>query len=111
MTESRWRVPVGAVLVHLSIGSVYAWSTFNRPIQQLFVGQPWWSNPPYTTFTTALALLGLSAAIGGPWVGKRPSDHCSFALIATRSRTSDDLHQKSPSACTPRPAHPVGQAM
>jgi MFS family permease len=24
--------------------------------------------PPYTTFTTALALLGLSAAVGGPWV-------------------------------------------
>ena len=71
MTESRWRVPVGAVLVHLCIGSVYAWSTFNRPIQQLFVGQPWWSNPPYTTFTTALALLGLSAAIGGPWVERR----------------------------------------
>lgn len=71
MTPSRWRVPVGAVLVHLCIGSVYAWSTFNRPIQQLFVGQPWWANPPYTTFTTALALLGLSAAIGGPWVERR----------------------------------------
>ena len=61
-------MPVGAVLVHLCIGSVYAWSTFNRPIQLLFATQPWWMNPPYTTFTTALALLGLSAAIGGPWV-------------------------------------------
>jgi MFS family permease len=68
---SRWRVPLGAVLVHLCIGSVYAWSTLNRPIQQLFVDQPWWLLPPYTTFTTALAMLGVSAAIGGPWVERR----------------------------------------
>lgn len=56
------------MLVHVCIGSVYAWSTFNRPMQELFTGQPWWLQPPYTTFTTALALLGLSAALGGPWV-------------------------------------------
>ena len=35
MSEHRWRIPVGAVLVHICIGSVYAWSTFNRPIQAL----------------------------------------------------------------------------
>jgi MFS family permease len=70
-TPNRWRVPLGAVLVHLCIGSVYAWSTLNRPIQQLFADQPWWLLPPYTTFTTALAMLGLSAAIGGPWVERR----------------------------------------
>ncbi len=71
MTVNRWRIPVGAVLVHVCIGSVYAWSTFNRPIQALLSGQPWWFSPPYTTFTTALALLGLSAAFGGPWVERR----------------------------------------
>jgi MFS family permease len=70
-TPNRWRIPVGAVLVHVCIGSVYAWSTFNRPIQQLFPAAPWWFSPPYTTFTTALALLGLSAAFGGPWVERR----------------------------------------
>src|SRR5678810_489102 len=70
-SEHRWRIPVGAVLVHVCIGSVYAWSTFNRPVQELFPGQPWWFSPPYTTFTTALALLGLSAAFGGPWVERR----------------------------------------
>ena len=71
MHANRWRVALGAVLVHLCIGSVYAWSTFNRPITQLFGDQPWWFKPPYTTFTTALALLGLSAALGGPWVERR----------------------------------------
>ena len=71
VTTNRWRIPVGAVLVHVCIGSVYAWSTFNRPIQALFPDAPWWFSPPYTTFTTALALLGLSAAFGGPWVERR----------------------------------------
>ena len=68
---SRWFIPVGAVAVHICIGSVYAWSTFNRPIQSLFPGEPGWFSPPYTTFTTALVLLGLSAAFGGPWVERR----------------------------------------
>jgi len=65
---NRWRIPIGAVAVHICIGSVYAWSTLNRPILALFPDQPWWFSPPYTTFSTALVLLGLSAAFGGPWV-------------------------------------------
>src|SRR5262249_17951815 len=46
-TFNRWFIPVGAVAVHICIGSVYAWSTFNRPIQALFPNQPWWFSPPY----------------------------------------------------------------
>ena len=68
---NRWFIPVGAVAVHVCIGSVYAWSTFNRPIIALFPNDPAWFRPPYTTFTTALVLLGLSAAFGGPWVERR----------------------------------------
>jgi len=67
----RWLVPIGAVAVHLCIGSVYAWSTFNLPIKALFPNDPWWFSPPYTTFTTALVLLGLSAALAGPWVERQ----------------------------------------
>ena len=81
-TERRWLVPAGAVAVHVCIGSVYAWSTFNRPIQQLLPDSPWWFSPPYTTFTTALVLLGLSAAFGGPWVERRgPRVAASAAAI------------------------------
>src|SRR5947209_8031594 len=29
------------VAFHICIGSVYAWSTFNRPIQSLFPNEPW----------------------------------------------------------------------
>lgn len=68
MSKSRWPIPLGAVLVHLGIGSVYAWSTLNRPIIAALPPQPWWGSPPYTTFTAALVLLGLSAATMGPWV-------------------------------------------
>jgi MFS family permease len=68
---SRWLIPLAAVLVHICIGSVYAWSTFNRPIKALFPNDPWWFSAPYTTFSTALVLLGLSAAFGGTWVERR----------------------------------------
>src|ERR1700723_4007008 len=68
---SRWMIPVAAVAIHICIGSVYAWSTFNRPIKALFPGDPSWFSPPYTTFSTALVLLGLSAAFGGTWVERR----------------------------------------
>jgi len=68
---NRWLIPVAAVMVHICIGSVYAWSTFNRPIRAEFSSSPWWFSPPYTTFTTALVLLGLSAAFMGPWVERR----------------------------------------
>ena len=67
----RWTIPIGAVLVHLGIGSVYAWSTLNRPIAAAMPSLPWWASPPYTTFTSALVLLGLSAATWGPWVERR----------------------------------------
>lgn len=77
-TLNRWFIPVGAVLVHICIGSVYAWSTFNRPIQEVFPDPPAWFNPTYATYSTALVLLGLSAAFGGPWV-----ERCGPRVAAT----------------------------
>src|ERR1700742_2385539 len=83
---SRWLIPVAAVAVHICIGSVYAWSTFNRPIHALFPNDPWWFSPPYTTFSAALILLGLSAAFGGPWVerkGPRAAATAAAVLFGT----------------------------
>ena len=68
---NRWLIPIGAIAVHICIGSVYAWSTFNRPFQALLPNAPSWFSPPYITYSTALVLLGLSAAFGGPWVERR----------------------------------------
>jgi len=69
-TTNRWIIPLGAVMVHICIGSVYSWSTFSRPIQALFPDVSWF-NATYATYSTALVLLGLSAAFGGPWVERR----------------------------------------
>ena len=68
---NRWLIPLAAVAIHICIGSVYSWSIFNRPIIESLPLQPWWFSPPYTTFSTALVCLGLSAAFGGPWVERR----------------------------------------
>ena len=67
----RRTIPLGAIAVHLGIGSVYAWSTLNLPIIEAMPAMAWWAAPPYSTFTTALVLLGLSAALLGPWVERR----------------------------------------
>ena len=48
-TVNRWLIPAGAVAVHICIGSVYSWSTFNRPFQALLPNAPTWFSPPYTT--------------------------------------------------------------
>lgn len=79
---NRWLIPVAAVAVHICIGSVYSWSIFNRPILALLPGQPWWFSPPYTTFSTALVFLGLSAAFGGTWVERHgPRAAASAAAV------------------------------
>jgi MFS family permease len=69
---NRWLIPVAAIALHLCIGSVYAWSGFNLPIKEIYklhgVTPHWLFLPPYATFSTALVMLGLSAAFGGPWV-------------------------------------------
>ncbi len=81
MSPNRWLIPLGAVCVHICIGSVYAWSTFNRPMQQLFPDVSWF-NPTYATYSTALVLLGLSAAFGGPWVERRGPRAAATAAAA-----------------------------
>ena len=71
-TVNRWLIPVGAVAVHICIGSVYAWSTLNRPDSwRYFPVIPRWLTPPYINYTPALVVLGLSAAFGGTWVERR----------------------------------------
>ena len=70
-TFNRWLIPLAAVLIHICIGSVYAWSTFTRPIKALFPNDPSWFHPPSTTFSTALVILGLTAAFGGTWVERK----------------------------------------
>ncbi|MCB9749473.1 MAG: OFA family MFS transporter [Myxococcales bacterium] len=62
---NRWLIPPAAVAIHLCVGSVYAWSVFNKPIAAL---HPAWTSVSAYTFSIAIALLGISAAFGGTWL-------------------------------------------
>jgi len=66
-TKNRWLIAASAVGIHLSIGSVYAWSVFVKPI----VRQSGWGlrNVQFT-FSIAILFLGLSAATLGHFVEK-----------------------------------------
>jgi MFS family permease len=70
---NRFLVPPAALAVHLSIGQAYAFSTFNLPLSTLLGGEhaspnDWTLVQIGWTFSIAIFVLGLSAAIFGRWV-------------------------------------------
>jgi MFS family permease len=69
----RFLVPPAALAVHLSIGQAYAFSTFNLPLTKLIgithsAPADWKLTDVGWTFSIAIAILGLSAAVFGRWV-------------------------------------------
>lgn len=66
--KNRWLIALAGVVVHLSIGSVYAWSVFSKPLQQAF---GWNLKQANFTFGLAIFMLGTSAAVMGHVVEKR----------------------------------------
>lgn len=65
--KNRWLIALSAVGIHISIGSVYAWSVFTGPLQK----QLGWSLSQVSfTFSLAILFLGLSAAFLGHFVEK-----------------------------------------
>jgi MFS family permease len=70
---NRFLVPPAALAVHLSIGQVYAFSTFNLPLTKLIglkasVPGDWDLKQIGWVFSIAIAILGMSAAVFGRWV-------------------------------------------
>ncbi|KGX90650.1 L-lactate MFS transporter [Pontibacillus marinus] len=66
-TKNRWLIALSGVGIHLSIGSVYAWSNFTNPL----VNEFGWSNSQVQlTFSLAILFLGLAAAFLGSFVEK-----------------------------------------
>jgi len=70
---NRFLVPPAALAVHLSIGQVYAFSTFNLPLSKLIgltqsAPADWTLKELGWVFSIAIAVLGSSAAIFGRWV-------------------------------------------
>ena len=65
--KNRWLIAVSAVLIHLSIGSIYAYSVYQTPLQALYG----WSNSEVTlAFSSSLFVLGVTAASMGWFVEK-----------------------------------------
>lgn len=61
---NRWLVPPAALAVHLSIGQVYAFSVFNRPLSE---AGGWSLSSIGWIFSISIVFLGLAAAFGGRW--------------------------------------------
>lgn len=58
--KNRWLIAASAMLVHLSIGSVYAYSVYQRPLQET---QGWTVGDVTLGFTVAIFTLGLSTGL------------------------------------------------
>jgi len=70
---NRFLVPPAALAVHLSIGQVYAFSTFTLPLTRVIgithrAPADWDLKEIGWVFSIAIAILGLSAAVFGRWV-------------------------------------------
>ncbi len=62
MKRNRWLIAASAVGIHISIGSVYAWSVLARPVMEalsISLAQATWA------FSVAILFLGFSAAFLG----------------------------------------------
>ena len=65
--KNRWLIALSAVGIHISIGSVYAWSNFTTPLKTMF---GWNDQEVAWTFSIAILFLGLAAAFLGHFVEK-----------------------------------------
>ncbi len=63
--EKKWFIVLAAVGIHISIGSVYAWSVFTTPIMEYFGCS---LAEVQFTFSLAILFLGFSAAFLGKYV-------------------------------------------
>ncbi len=68
MQKNRWLIAASAVGIHVSIGSIYAYSAWMMPLENTF---GWSSTQTSAAFSIAIFFLGLSAAFLGRFVERR----------------------------------------
>jgi OFA family oxalate/formate antiporter-like MFS transporter len=61
---NRWIRVIGAILIQMALGSIYAWSIFNKPLAA-DLGEPSKSLQVLGIFATSLAGFGLFVTVGG----------------------------------------------
>ncbi|HVP58075.1 MAG TPA: OFA family MFS transporter [bacterium] len=66
---NRWWIMVGAIIIQLCLGAIYAWSVFRKPLQ----GPPLNLTATQATLPFALVLISFAIAtiIGGRWQDKK----------------------------------------
>ena len=76
--RNRWFIALAAIGLHISIGSVYAWSVLTRPIMAdmgFTLSQTTW------TFSLAILMLGLSAGFLGSFAEKIGPKKSGLAML------------------------------
>ena len=58
----RWLVVLGAILIQINLGAVYAWSLFNQPLVDKF---GWGREEIVVTFSITIAMLALFTVVAG----------------------------------------------
>lgn len=66
--KNRWLIAVSAVGIHISIGAVYAYSVYTKPIKESF---GWSYEQVGLAFSIAIVFLGLSAAFLGRFIERK----------------------------------------
>jgi OFA family oxalate/formate antiporter-like MFS transporter len=61
-STGRWGIVVAAVLVQLALGAVYAWSVFNKPLQEQF---GWNKTEAVLPFEVAIGTIFIGSLCGG----------------------------------------------
>jgi len=86
--KNRWLIATAAVGIHISIGSVYAYSVITNPINALLGWEP---SDVTSAFSVAILFLGLSAAFlgflvetkGPRWSGRMAACCYGLGIIGT----------------------------
>jgi len=78
-TKNRWLIAASAMAIHLSIGSVYAYSVYQNPLQ---AAQGWSIADVTLGFTVAIFTLGMASASLGRYV-ERYGPRTSGLVAAT----------------------------
>jgi len=65
---NRWLVVVGALLVQLALGAIYAWSVFTKPLQA--APYSFSATDTQLIFSTGLATFAIVMVLAGRWMAK-----------------------------------------
>jgi OFA family oxalate/formate antiporter-like MFS transporter len=77
---NRWLIVIGAVMIQLCLGAIYAWSVFRIPLQQSIADGGLGLTPSQATlpFSLVLIFFAIATIIGGRW-----QDKAGPKLVAT----------------------------